>query len=200
MAAQITLKKKQVDEFAAFLRKHNKDKWFLAKDEGAYIGATGGSQEDGTFENILFHFAGCDPKKDEFAWDNARDKFGGDDFGEHFDADVILKLADDPTTATMTLKVTAKSISISSSHNKPAAPKAAPQKAAPKATVKASKIPKLPVGKKLTIGAFVKNAIYCGIGDEEILAAVKKNFPNAKTTVKCLNWYRSQVRKEQRAA
>lgn len=120
---QITLNRKDLDTFADFLNKHGLDKFFLAKDDGAYIGATAGSHEDGNFERCIFYFAGCDPKKDEFCWENARDKFGGDDFGEHLEADVVKKAAADPLTTKLVVNVTASSISIKSYARK-AAPKA----------------------------------------------------------------------------
>ena len=90
--AQITLSKKQVKALSAFLRKHNKDKFFLAKDQGAYVGATGGDHEEGNFENLIFYFRGMDPSKETYdgeAYDNARYAFGGDDFGEHMNGEFI---------------------------------------------------------------------------------------------------------------
>lgn len=80
--AQITLKANEVRQLSDFLKRHNRDTFFVAKDHGAYVGATAGSNADGTFENLVFYFAGCNPEKDEDYYENAMDKFGGDDFGE----------------------------------------------------------------------------------------------------------------------
>lgn len=187
---QITLKKKQIDQFSAFLRKHDVKKWFLAKDDGAYIGATGGSDDD--FERCIFYFRGMDPSKDEFAWDTARDAFGGDDFGEHFDAEIIHKLADDPLTTKMSVIVGRSTINIKSWARK-VAPQPKPKKVwhpelcdrpvKPKAT------------KKRGIGAFATHLIEKGFSNEDVLAAVKVEFPEAKTTLGCINWYRNKALK-----
>tara|TARA_R110000787_G_scaffold86717_2_gene184860 strand:- start:310 stop:672 length:363 start_codon:yes stop_codon:yes gene_type:complete len=109
---QITLSKNQVTKLSKFMRKHDSENWFLAKDQGAYVGATGGSHEDGNFENCLYYFKGCDPNKDEFFYDTAREKFGGDDFGEQFDAEIIHDLADDPRFISVVVKVTADAVDL----------------------------------------------------------------------------------------
>ncbi len=94
--AQITLTRADVQKLSDFCAKHGEDKWFLAKDQGAYVGATGGSQEEGTFENCIFYFKGCDPHKDEDWYDEAHYKFGGDDFGEHFEVELLTKFLANP--------------------------------------------------------------------------------------------------------
>jgi hypothetical protein len=180
---QITLNKKQLDQFAAFIRKHDVKKWFLAKDQGAYVGATAG--EGDTFENIIFYFKGMDPNKDGEFYDNAMYAFGGDDFGEHFDADIILKLADDPLTTKMVLNVGASSISIKS-WAKPAPknveqPKpAAPKKPQPKAA-------------KRSIASVAYDAIAEGLDNEAVLQRILAEFPNAKTNINCVRWYRNKA-------
>lgn len=76
--AQITLTRAQALELLAFCRKHGKSQFYIAKDQGAYIG-----QNDGTSTNCLFYFKGCDPKKDGDDWyETTRALFGGDDFGD----------------------------------------------------------------------------------------------------------------------
>tara|TARA_R110000772_G_scaffold2839_2_gene10333 strand:- start:709 stop:1062 length:354 start_codon:yes stop_codon:yes gene_type:complete len=112
--AQITLNKKQLIKFSEFMAARGTKQWFMAKDDGAYIGATRGSDEDGDFENMLFHFKGMNPKTNEDAYDNARHAFGGDDFGEHFPSDIVHGFAKDDKTIKMVLKVGATSMSISS--------------------------------------------------------------------------------------
>lgn len=83
--AMITLSSKQVAELKTFCKTHSKDKFFLAKDQGAYVGAAG-QDEIGQMENCIFYFKGCDPLKDDDWYENAHDKFGGDDFGEFLPA------------------------------------------------------------------------------------------------------------------
>ena len=118
---QLTLNAKQVRKLSAFCKKHNNDNFFMAKDTGAYVGATGGSHEDGTFENCIFYFKGMDPTKSDDAYDNARYAFGGDDFGETFDTAFLHKLAAEPNLHSMTVKVSASSIKISAKTRKVAA-------------------------------------------------------------------------------
>lgn len=90
---QITLQPADVVRLSEFLRKHDLKTFFMAKDHGAYVGACGGSHEDGTFENILFHFKGMNPKIDPEYYDTAWHAFGGDDFGVDLSADFIHKMA-----------------------------------------------------------------------------------------------------------
>jgi len=86
---QITLKAKDVHELSDFLKRHGKSEFFLAKDQGAYIGANAGSHSDGTFESIIHYFAGCNPDKDVDFYETSRWKFGGDDFGQMLPAQWI---------------------------------------------------------------------------------------------------------------
>jgi len=181
---QITITRKDLEAMSALAKKHGTKKFFMAKDEGAYVGVTGGKDE--TFENHICYFKGMNPKINDDAWDNARHAFGGDDFGEHFDMDIIHKLVADPLTTKMVIKVGRSSISISSYARKaPAAPKAAPKKAAPKATTS-----------KSTIGQIATRAIQNGMKNEDIISLVKSVYPNAKTSNASINWYRSQLNKK----
>jgi len=179
---QITLKKKQLDEFAAFIRKHDVKKWFLAKDQGAYVGACGGSQEDGTFENILFYFNGCNPNTDEDFWENGQAKFGGDDFGEQFPVDVILDLADDPLTTKMVVNVGKTSISMKSWARKAPAPQAPKAPKAPK--------PKAPKNvQKMTKGEQIRQLLAEGVDVDTIVGMVG-------TTANSVRWHKSKMMKE----
>mgnify|MGYP000235632378 CR=1 FL=1 len=183
---QITISRKDLEAMSALAKKHGAEKFFMAKDEGAYVDVTGGSQDAGNFENHIVYFKGMNPKTNEDAWDNARYAFGGDDFGEHFDIDIIHKLVADPLTTKMVLKVGKSNISISS-YSRPAA-KAAPKPAAPKAA---------PTSKgKQTIGSVATSAIKEGLSNDDVLQIVKSVFPNAKTTNASINWYRSQLNKK----
>lgn len=184
---QITISRKDLEAMSALAKKHDSKKFFMAKDEGAYVGVTGGNQEDGTFENHIVYFKGMNPKTNEDAWDNARYAFGGDDFGEHFDIDIIHKLVADPLTTKMVIKVGRSNISISSYSRpaaKPQAPKAAPKKAATPKT-----------DGKSTIGQIAMRGIENGLTNEQIISLVKSVYPNAKTSNASVNWYRSKMNK-----
>jgi hypothetical protein len=180
--ASITLSVQQIKELQAFCAKHDLKKFFMAKDQGAYIGAA--ATVDGKVENVLFYFAGCNPNKDADWYDNMDYKFGGDDFGEHFDTKVLHELAADPLTAKMVINVGKTSISM----------KVFTYKKAPTAAPKVAEVA-APSTKKQGIGAFVQDCIKNGHTNENILQKVKANFPNAKTTAASINWYRSQMRK-----
>lgn len=111
---QITLKAKDVRELSEFLKRHNKTEWFLAKDQGAYVGATAGSNADGTFENLIYYFAGCNPDKDEDFYETSRWKFGGDDFGQMLPAEWIHGAAEREGLTKAVLNVSASSITLKS--------------------------------------------------------------------------------------
>ena len=109
--AQITLTRADVLKLHEFCKK-NKTKWFVAKDQGAYIGASVGSKPA---QQCLWYFAGCNPQNkktpDDFSWyDRARDLFGGDDFGEHLPMAWLDKVAENPRIKSMKVKVSARSI------------------------------------------------------------------------------------------
>lgn len=87
MMVTMTINQQETADFSAFLTAHNLTEWFLAKDHGAYIGAT----IDGA--KWLKYFQGCNPDKSADFYDNARFKFGGDDFGEFFPSAAIHKTA-----------------------------------------------------------------------------------------------------------
>lgn len=94
---QMTLKKTQVKQLSSFMKKYKLGNFFMAKDEGAYVGATGGDHAEGTFENLIFYFRGMDPSKEKYpgeAYENARYAFGGDDFGESLGSDFIHRAAE----------------------------------------------------------------------------------------------------------
>lgn len=175
---QITLKRSEVQQIVDLCNHHNKTIWFIAKDQGAYVGATGGSQEEGNFENVIFYFKGMDPSKNEYAYDNAVDAFGGDDFGERMNLDIWVKLLKDDTFVSATIKVTSASISISSRHSK-AKPTIAPK-------AKPTIAPSTP-SKKVSKGSLIKDLINKGWDNEAILRKVE-------TTINSVRWYRSQMK------
>ena len=80
-----SITRKQAEELKTFCDQHNVDTFFFAKDHGAYMGATTGSQETGDFKNSIHYLKGIDPnieKDDEDWYDTAVATFGGDDVGE----------------------------------------------------------------------------------------------------------------------
>lgn len=176
---QITLTREQTQQIVDLCQKHGQTKWFMAKDEGAYIGACGGSHEDGTFENVIFHFRGMDPKNEAYpgaAWDNARDAFGGDDFGEHFEVSILTKLLADETFVKLVFKADYNGMSISSKHRK-AAPKPAAAPAAPKLVT---------AGK--TKGEQIRDLLAAGVGVDAIVKMVG-------TTANSVRWHKSKMNK-----
>lgn len=85
--AQITLSIPQIQKLVEFCIQNNQKQYFIAKDQGAYLGASMGGDN-----NCIFYFRGCDPKKDADWYDNAHSKFGGDDFGEHLEFAGLLSM------------------------------------------------------------------------------------------------------------
>lgn len=75
--AQISLSLAEAQKLIEFCRARNLAQYFIAKDQGAYLGASMGADD-----NMLFYFAGCNPTMNEDWYDVAHSKFGGDDFGE----------------------------------------------------------------------------------------------------------------------
>lgn len=103
----ITLKRAQVAELVRFCAEHKEDKFFVAKDHGAYVGANTGKDE--TFKSIIYYFPKCDPEKDQDWYENASDLFGGDDFGEMLPVDWLAKCIVDKRSA-MRINVNKRSI------------------------------------------------------------------------------------------
>jgi len=56
---------------------------------------------------------------------------------------------------------------------------------------------KEPKAPKRGIGAVAMEAILDGATNEEALAAVRKEFPDANTTKASINWYRNKLRKDE---
>lgn len=55
---------------------------------------------------------------------------------------------------------------------------------------------KAPKEKKVTIGDVAVEAIRAGKTNQEALEAVKAKFPDAKTTLSSINWYRNKLRSD----
>ena len=105
----LTLKRPDIDKLAAFVTQHSIKQIFIAKDHGAYVGASIGEKA-----NCIFYFKGCDPAKDPDYYDAARDMFGGDDFGEHLDACAVTDAAADPLVKKLKFTITETSIKVQS--------------------------------------------------------------------------------------
>lgn len=106
--AQITLSRANVVQLLSFCTEHKQDKFFVAKDHGAYVGANAKVGEK--MKNVLFFFAGCDPEKHEDWYDTAKQKFGGDDFGEMLPIKALMDFVAEPRATGLVLSVTPKHI------------------------------------------------------------------------------------------
>lgn len=97
--AKITLTRNNVLAIRAFV-KANKCDWYVAKDQGAYVGTNKGDK------NVLFYFDGCDPRTDGDWYDTCRRKFGGDDFGDILSPDILEQVAAMPNVSSIIIEVT----------------------------------------------------------------------------------------------
>lgn len=107
--AEITLTRDQATTLVAFCAKHKLEQFFIAKDQGAYVGASVGPAEN---QKVIYYFKGCNPKTDKGWWDNQQRKFGGDDFGEHMPLAGIKDALAHPEVNSVRIRVTATSIRI----------------------------------------------------------------------------------------
>jgi hypothetical protein len=104
----ITINREQIVQLADFLKANPDTKPFVAKDQGAYLGASVGEKD-----NVIFYFPGCDPKKNANYYEKSRTQFGGDDFGEHLGREFFLRCAEDPKINNLKVNVTKASIKMS---------------------------------------------------------------------------------------
>ncbi len=113
---QLTLNRNKTAQLYDVAMRSKRKKIFVAKDQGAYVGAYH-TQED----RVLFYFQGCNPDKDKDWWDCCCNMFGGDDFSVEFDANRIIELLDDKTFNGMIFKVKryGESIEIVTRHKRP---------------------------------------------------------------------------------
>lgn len=89
---KVILSKAKAKQLLDFCKKYKLENFFFAKDQGAYFGQNTGTHGNEDFKNIIFYVKGCNPDIDEEWYENARNKFGGDDFGEHFEISVLESL------------------------------------------------------------------------------------------------------------
>lgn len=106
---QITLNINQTKKFIDFAKKHNVEKFFIAKDQGAYIGINTKNAK----EKIIHYFNGCNPDRNEEWYENCHYKFGGDDFGEMLD---LAKIKEWPTGLKLRVKLTSSYITVEGIH------------------------------------------------------------------------------------
>lgn len=84
-------------ELYDFCTAHSLKEFFVAKDQGVYIGANIGSTQAGTLKNSIHYLDGMNPSVDGDDWyDNAGSKFGYDDFGEHLPIEFLEVFLTDP--------------------------------------------------------------------------------------------------------
>lgn len=105
----IELSRRQVKQLVDFCIEHKQTQWFIAKDQGAYLGMSMGMDP---LPKCLFYFPGCDPEKDEDWYDTAHAQFGGDDFGEHMPVADLQRYLEIPNLLCIGIRVTSKSICI----------------------------------------------------------------------------------------
>lgn len=106
---QITLQRDKVEQLVNFCKANKLTEFYLAKDHGAYIGASG--QED--IKNCIFYFKGCNPDKNpDTFWDTQQKLFGGDDFGEFYPITLLTDPLFDTRVTKLTFKVTPKSFRV----------------------------------------------------------------------------------------
>lgn len=120
-----SIKKAAALELLAFCEKHKVEQFFIAKDHGAYIGATKdkplakGEKIDHSKVNVfnnIHYLLGCNPDTDEDSYEECRYRFGGDDFGVHLPTDWLRQFRDAckvKNKRTFSLKVTDNNVSMS---------------------------------------------------------------------------------------
>lgn len=105
MAQTFKLTREQALELLAFCQKHKQQEFYVAKDNGAYVGAT--KTVKGKLEKRVFYMPGCDPVKNANWYDTARSQYGGDDFGEQLPIAMLEKVKSRDDITGMAIKLTA---------------------------------------------------------------------------------------------
>ncbi|CAG9183651.1 DUF3085 domain-containing protein [Cupriavidus pinatubonensis] len=106
---QITLSRSQVETLVAFCDAAKSERFFIAKDHGAYVGYSTGSKPE---QQCLYYFKGCNPATDADFYENARRGFGGDDFGERLSLTGLKEVLANEQCKSVRITVTARSIRI----------------------------------------------------------------------------------------
>lgn len=103
--AQITIGRSNVLHLRTFVTQYNVS-WFVAKDQGAYVGAVKSATN-----RVLFYFEGCNPESKFDEWySNCVELFGGDDFGEVLPREWLDHVANDRSIVSMTISVEPENI------------------------------------------------------------------------------------------
>lgn len=108
-AQKIELSRVQVQQLVDHCEKYDLKQWFIAKDHGAYVGASAGAEDH---QKCIFYFKGCDPQKDQDWYDTARAKFGGDDFGEMMEVESLKSTLAEAKMTAIEVVVTTSQIKI----------------------------------------------------------------------------------------
>lgn len=103
----LTISRADAERLVKFVRDHGKDQFFIAKDQGAYLGYSVGAKPE---QQCLFYFRGMDPSKNPDFYETARYAFGGDDFGEHLPITTIEKMLANPVVKKIRFEVTSRAI------------------------------------------------------------------------------------------
>ncbi len=106
---QITLSRAQVESLVAFCDAAKSERFFIAKDHGAYVGYSTGSKPE---QQCLYYFKGCNPAIDADFYENARRSFGGDDFGERLSLTGLKEVLANAECKSVRITVTRRSIRI----------------------------------------------------------------------------------------
>lgn len=105
--AQITLSRTQVESLVAFCEAAGSERYYVARDRGAFVGYMTGFTPD---KQCIFYFKGCDPSKDEDYYENTLLIFDGDDVGIDMDVADLRKALAKPAVKKVRIKVTTRSV------------------------------------------------------------------------------------------
>ena len=83
----------QLENVMVFCIENELDDFFVAKDQGAYIGANTGLGDD--FKNCIEYAYGCDPSNENW-FETATAICGQGSLGEELQASTFIKILDDP--------------------------------------------------------------------------------------------------------
>lgn len=107
---QITLSRLEAQRLVDFCTLHKSESFFIAKDDGAYLGYSVGEKPE---QQCIFYFKGCDPKLNpDTYWETGQRMFGGDDFGEHIKLRMISEMLARPQVTRVTVKISPRQIRV----------------------------------------------------------------------------------------
>lgn len=97
--ATASITRTQAQKLYDYLVEHEQTVFMFAKDQGAYFCGRPVNDPKNPDEtvNSIQYVKGCDPNKDGDSWyDTARNRFGGDDFGEQIPREWLNVFLTDP--------------------------------------------------------------------------------------------------------